>query len=951
MSKGYLALALHAHLPYVRHPERENVLEERWLCEAITDTYIPLLKVFKKLIQDGADFHLTMSITPTLLSMLSDELLQKRYLQHLDSLIKLAESEVERTKKQPEFNHLAEGYWHRFNDTKMFYLSQQCDLIHVFRELQDSGHLEIITSAATHAFLPFVLSEEAVRAQVKTAIKLHEKHFQRRPQGIWLPECGYRPGLDWLLKECGLKYFFTEAHGVGCARPAPVFGLLSPVLTSAGMAAFPRDVDSSQEVWNAQTGFPGDYDYREYYRDIGFDLPQEIIGPYIHPDGIRLNTGIKYYRITGYGEHKEPYNPDWAFEKAARHAGHFLAGRQEQIRYWQERMGRQPLVCAPYDAELFGHWWYEGPMWLDLLLRKIHYDQSDIKTITPSEYLKLHTDYQVCDLAMSSWGRHGYADVWLREENDWIYPALHHAEKTMVRFANNYAKAQPLETRLLNQMARELMLAQSSDWAFIMDNKTVVDYAVKRTKYHINRFNRLQMMMGAGIIDEEWLSDVEKLDNIFPEIDYRDYRSNYQVTRYQARKKCPRVLMLSWEFPPLVIGGISRHVYDLSRHLARIGWEVHVVTIETGDTPHTELVEGVHVHRVHVLQPDGEEFWHWVFQLNLMLIDCVQQLVDSGLNFELIHAHDWLVCDAARTLKQRYGWPLVGTIHATEHGRNRGIHTDIQHKIHSQEWRLTYEARRVIVCSTYMKHEVIDIFQLPADKIAIIPNGVDVELLQVQAAGPGRRSQEPYAKEHEQIILYFGRLVREKGVQTLIEAMPAILSKCPGAKLIIIGKGPALPDLEQQTAALGLEDKILLTGYLTDEERNHLLGLAAVTVFPSLYEPFGIVALEAMAAGAPVVVSDVGGLGDIVRHGHNGLKMYPGDAASLSRQVIEIINNKNLARVLSETAGRELGRFDWRHIAGHTIEVYLEAMGEEVGFNVIRRETAVADERKLFTHN
>ncbi|OPX86283.1 MAG: 1,4-alpha-glucan branching enzyme [Pelotomaculum sp. PtaB.Bin104] len=944
MSKGYLALVLHAHLPYVCHPERENALEERWLCEAITDTYIPLLKVFQGLIQDGADFHLTMSITPTLLSMLSDELLQKRYLKHINSLIKLAECEAERTKALPEFNQLAEGYLHRFNETRLFYLSHHCDLIRVFRELQDSGHLEIITSAATHAFLPFIRTEEAVRAQVKTAIRLHEKHFRRQPRGIWLPECAYRPGLDQILRECGLQFFFTEAHGVGCARPAPVFGLLSPVLTTSGVAAFPRDVDSSHEVWDARTGFPSDYDYREYYRDIGFDLPREIIGPFIHPDSIRLNTGIKYYRITGYGEHKEPYNPDWAFEKAARHAGHFLAGRQKQVEHWQERMGRQPLVCAPYDAELFGHWWYEGPLWLDLLLRKIHFDQDDIKTITPSEYLKLYADYQVCDLAMSTWGRHGYADVWLREENDWIYPALHQAEQVMIRLANRFTKSMHPENRLLNQMARELMLAQSSDWAFIMDNHTMVDYAVKRTKYHINRFNRLQRMIEQGEIDGEWLSTVEKLDNIFPEIDYRDYRSSYQVPRYLPMKKCPRVLMLSWEFPPLVIGGISRHVYDLSRYLARIGWEVHVVTSETGDTPHTELVEGVHVHRVHVLQPDGDEFLHWVFQLNLMMIDCVQLLADSGLEFELIHAHDWLVGDAARALKQRYGWPLVGTIHATEHGRNQGIYTAIQRNIHSQEWRLTYEAKRVIVCSTYMQREVIDIFQLPADKIDIIPNGVDVESLHLQAAGPGRRSQEPYAADHEQIILYFGRLVREKGVQTLIQAMPLILGECPDAKLVIIGQGPALPELESLTADLDLGHKILFTGYLSDEERNHLLGLAAVAVFPSLYEPFGIVALEAMAAGIPVVVSDVGGLGDIVRHGHNGLKMYPGDVTSLGSQVLEIIKNKDFARALADTATKEIGRFDWCHIAGQTIEVYLKAMDAGLKLSDLNREMAATGE-------
>lgn len=947
MIKGYLALVLHAHLPYVRHPEQENVLEERWLYEAITDAYIPLLQVFQKLIQDGVDFHLTMSITPTLLSMLSDELLLNRYLKHIDSMIKLTEHEVERTKALPEFNHLAVSYLKRFNDVRSFYLGCDCDLIRALRELQESGYLEIITSAATHAFLPLVLSEEAIRAQVKTGIRFYEKLFYRSPRGIWLPECGFKPGLDKILKECGLQYFFTESHGVGNAQPAPVFGLLSPVLTPHGLAAFPRDVESSQQVWNAQIGYPGDYDYREYYRDIGFELDEETVASFIHPDGIRLNTGIKYFRITGHGEHKEPYNLDWAYAKAVRHAEHFLANRQKQVGYWAGRMGRQPVVSAPYDAELFGHWWYEGPLWLDQLLRKIHFDQEDIKTITPLEYLGLYKDYQVCELAMSSWGRNGYADVWLGEENDWIYPALHQAEKDLISFANNFVRPQSFESRVLNQMARELMLAQSSDWAFIMDNKTVVDYAVKRTKYHINRFNRLKVMIKLGEIDEKWLSTVEKIDNIFPDVDYRDYRSNYPVNRFLAKKKHPRVLMLSWEFPPLIVGGISRHVYDLSRYLVKNGWEVHVVTSETGDTPHTEMIEGVHVHRVHVIKPDGEEFLHWVFQLNLMMIDSVQMLVDSGLDFDLIHAHDWLVGDAARALKQRYGRPLIGTIHATEHGRNQGIHNDIQRNIHAQEWRLTYEARRVIVCSTYMKREVVDIFQLPSEKVDIIPNGIDVGSLCIQDTALDQYSKEPHARDHEQVILFFGRLVREKGVHTLIEAVPMILKECPDAKFIIVGKGPALPELERQAAKLGVGHKVLFTGFLTDEERNHLLNIASLSLFPSLYEPFGIAALEAMAARTPVVVSDVGGLGDIVQHGHNGLKMFPGDAASLSIQVIEIIKNKDLAYALADTARKEIGKFDWHHIAEQTIEVYLRVMDRETEKSALMQVATITDERLI----
>lgn len=919
METGYLALVLHAHLPYVRHPESEHVLEERWLYEAITETYIPLIQMMKKLVEDGADFRLTMSLTPTLLSMLHDELLKTRYLHHINRLVDLAEKEIGRT-AGTSFGRLAEGYYHKFSTIRDFFLHH--DLIHSFRELQRLGKLELITSAATHAFLPLMMTDEAIRAQLRTGLELHEQLLGERPKGIWLPECGYRPGLDRILKECGFDYFFIDAHGLEQAHPAPVFGGYSPVLTLEGVAAFARDRSSSEQVWSSKVGYPGDGDYREYYRDIGYDLDLETIRPYIHPDGIRIHTGIKYYRITGQGEEKEPYNPGWAREKAAQHAGHFLHERIQQISAQSEVMGRKPLVVAPFDAELFGHWWYEGPMWIDFLLRKIHYDQSTIQTITPSQYLAIYSDYQVCNLSFSSWGRFGYADVWLRGENDWIYPALHHAEQQMVRIANQMEEPTPLQERACNQAARELMLAQSSDWAFIMDNQTMVDYAIRRTKQHINRFQRLVEMIEANQIDEEWVSQLEWLSPIFPNIQFVYFKSKYPIHRTRSDSHRRKVLMLAWEFPPLTIGGLSRHIYDLSRFLVRQGWDVHVVTTEAEDAPHTEIVEGVHVHRVHVIKPDGGEFIHWVLQLNLMMIDTCQTLIDAGYRFDLIHAHDWMVTYAAKTLKQQLKLPLISTIHATEHGRNNGIHTDLQRKISHIEWQLTYESQRVILCSQAMKREVEQIFSLPAEKCDVIPNGVDPDLLKVASGVGSGHFQEPFALPHESIILFVGRLVREKGVHILIDATPEILAEFPEIKVVIAGRGPAMEDLKRDVQLRGLEEKILFTGFISDEERNRLFNMAKVAVFPSLYEPFGIVALEAMAAGTPVVVSDVGGLGDIVEHGRNGRKICAGDAPSLAAQVKEMLRDPEQASKMASVALSELNRYDWNEIARSTIETY-----------------------------
>ncbi|GMA51131.1 hypothetical protein GCM10025857_24880 [Alicyclobacillus contaminans] len=925
MEKGYLALVLHAHLPFVRHPESEWYLEERWLFEAITESYIPLLQVFEGLVNDGVDFRVTLSITPTLIAMLKDALLQQRYLSYLHKLLELASKEMERTQGDADFHPLACEYRRRLEGVHAFYQACHHDLLAVFRSLQDMGYLEIMTSAATHAFLPLMETPEAMRAQIMTGMDVYRQTFGRNPRGIWLPECGFAPGVDSILRECGLEYFIADTHALTTAQPAPVFGTLSPVLTPAGVAAFARDESSSKQVWSSKEGYPGDGDYREYYRDIGFDLDLETIAPYIHPAGIRVNTGIKYFRITGEGMEKQPYNFLRAREKAAIHAGNFWFNRQKQVEHWNYHMGRKPIVVAPYDAELFGHWWYEGPVWIDMLLRKIHFDQDSLKTITPSEYLRRYSDFQVCDLTMSSWGRRGYADVWLRGENDWIYPALHLGEQRMIQLAHRFPTPTPLERRALNQAARELMLAQSSDWAFIMDNRTMVDYAVNRVKQHVARFTKLYDMLMQGAVDAAWLEQVETFHPIFPEIRYEYYQTPNAANHLPTPSTRPKVLVLSWEFPPMTVGGLARHVYDLTRHLVHLGWEVHVVTTEIGEYPAYEQVEGVHVHRVHVLQPDGGEFIHWVFQLNLAMVEACQRLVASGLQFDLMHAHDWLVCHTAKALKALYRWPLVATIHATEHGRNQGIHTDVQRYIHHLEWTLTYEAARVIVCSAAMQREVEQVFRLPGDKIHVLPNGVDPRMLRP----PSVRAAS--AAEHPRTILYVGRLVREKGVHLLIQAAPLIVSAYPDVQFRIAGQGPMMDELKQLAQQLQVQDHVQFLGYVSDEVRNDLLAKAYAAVFPSLYEPFGIVALEAMAAGTPVVVSDVGGLGDVVDHGRTGLTVLPGNPQSIADQVMQLLRNPAWAQALAEAARERVKQYDWEVIAQETADIYRQLCGEENG--------------------
>jgi len=531
MHRGYLSLVLHTHLPYVRHPEEEYFLEENWLYEAITETYIPLINVFERLVQDGVDFRITMSLTPPLVSMLRDPLLQSRYIRHIDRLIELTVKEIDRTGYDAHFHGLALMYHRKFIEARETFVNiYKKDLIRAFKKFQEMGFLEIISSCATHGFLPILgVNENAVRAQVMIGVDHYKKTFGCAPKGFWLPECGYYPGVDNILKEAGIKYFFVDSHGISNADPSPKFGVYAPLYCPSGVAAFGRDLESSKQVWSSKEGYPGDVDYREYYKDIGHELDHDYIKPYIHPNGLRINTGLKYWRITGKSHHKEAYVPDWAREKAAMHAGNFMFNREKQIDHLAYHMDRKPIIVAPYDAELFGHWWFEGPMWIEFLARKIAYDQETVRMVTPSEYLEEYPVNQVAVPSASSWGWKGYSEQWLSGGTDWIYRYLHMAQQRMTELAEKFSKEitkpaqNSIRLRALNQAARELVLAESSDWAFIMKTGTMVPYAHKRTKLHINRFTKIYDDLLGGSIDREWLKEVELRDNIFSAMDCASY--------------------------------------------------------------------------------------------------------------------------------------------------------------------------------------------------------------------------------------------------------------------------------------------------------------------------------------------------------------------------------------------------------------------------------------------
>ena len=402
-----------------------------------------------------------------------------------------------------------------------------------------------------------------------------------------------------------------------------------------------------------------------------------------------------------------------------------------------------------------------------------------------------------------------------------------------------------------------------------------------------------------------------------------------------------KILMLSWEYPPRIVGGISMVVHDLSKRLIKDGHEVTVVTYRDGDVPYYENDNGVYVYRVdnYIIQPNN--FTDWVLQLNFNMITKATEIINKKGKFDVIHAHDWLVAYSAKSLKQSFDIPMIATIHATEAGRNSGIHDEIQRYINDTEWMLTYEATEVIVNSNFMKCELQRLFGLPFEKIDVIPNGISQTIYDNVVKDYDFRRK--FASDNEKIILFTGRLVYEKGIQNLIAAMPKVLNGYHDSKLVICGKGGMINELKEQVKFLGIENKVYFTGQLNRKDICKMYKCADVAVFPSTYEPFGVVAIEAMSAEIPVVVSDIGGLNEIVEHGINGMKSYTGNANSLADSILSLLLNEQLCSNIVKNAKRKVKEvYNWQKIAQDTHFTYQKAicqtMAEKQAYQIKQNE-------------
>ena len=397
--------------------------------------------------------------------------------------------------------------------------------------------------------------------------------------------------------------------------------------------------------------------------------------------------------------------------------------------------------------------------------------------------------------------------------------------------------------------------------------------------------------------------------------------------------------MFSWEYPPRIIGGLARVVAELSKKMCKQGWEVHVVTADHPGCAEHEIADGVHLHRVKTQTDPTPDFLTWVHRLNYGLLQyAIEQ--HQKTPFDIVHAHDWMVCDAAWVMKKGFGLPMVATMHATEAGRMKGVHTDMQRYINQIEWRLSFEAWQVIVNSQHMQNELMGHFSMPANKITVIPNGIDPETFDFEFDSTALRNQ--YAAEWEKIVVYVGRMVLEKGVQVLLHSVPGVVAECPGTQFLMVGTGYYLDELKQQADNMNINHNVKFLGYVSDHDLLRLYKIADVVCIPSLYEPFGIVALEGMAAKAPVVTTDTGGLPDFVEHMANGITTYAGNSHSLTWGLLQVLRNPDLGDQLREEAYKRVSTiYNWNIIAKRTLEVYEQVLEESgrVGPDGIREST------------
>ena len=522
---GKVHLLLHAHLPFVREPSYDRFLEENWFFEAMAETYLPIIQMLNRLEEKGVPGTLNFSVSSALLSMLTDRSLLDKFSRHLHKQLELLEREKVRLQNDSEFLEVVNFYYRRqIALINTWERDCGCEIVPSLKRLEQIGKINLLTCVGTHPFLPAYQNDvDAIRLQLKITVRAFEEAFGKKPRGLWLPECGYFEGLDAILAEYGFKYFFLETHGVLLAKPAPKYGVFAPIKTPAGLYCFGREQSSSMEVWSRKTGYPGHPEYREFFKDIAHERESEYLGDYFLAAGTHIETGLKYYRITG-SEDKKVYRPWNALRLVEDHARLFVANREETVSNLLPNMdGNKVSILCPYDAELFGHWWFEGPLFIEKMFERaassnvvemasLEDSVNDAKTAADAEHAPI----------FSSWGEGGFGEVWMNDAVAFQYPLFFRMRGMMNDLRSHIERggiargSAATMKRFLAQIARELVLFQASDWAFMIHNNSAADYARARLNGHYENVCALYAEAVKAKPDTRLLKTLEQKNNLFP---------------------------------------------------------------------------------------------------------------------------------------------------------------------------------------------------------------------------------------------------------------------------------------------------------------------------------------------------------------------------------------------------------------------------------------------------
>jgi 1,4-alpha-glucan branching enzyme len=519
--RNTISIVFNGHLPFVRHPELSNPSQELCFFESISETFIPLLEVFDRLDKEHIHFRMAISLSPVLCHMLTDELLIQRYLEYTNRQVIFGEQELQRTAADPKLNALVRHFYNRVVEKKAFFSGRyENNIIKGFEYYQKKGRLEILTTAATHAFLPFYAAcPEAIRSQFEVAISAHRNFFGKSPQGFWLPELGWKAELDSWFRAYNIGYTIVDTHALAFARPFAEKGSYYPVRTPMGIVIFGRDFYSTRNMAEINK----DPVFRDNNRDQGFELPTAKVELFLGPQGSRTGTGYKYWAADNSGT--VLYDPGKANESAKSHACSFLNEVVLRLNSAAELADSPTISLCAFDADSFGRFWHEGPEFIEALFRE-GVKNSEIQFMTPSEYYckQDSASFQQVLPEFSSWGTNGYAETWLDASNDWMYRHALRALDRMVEIVERFPDNSGLKERALNQAAREILLAISSDWTKMLYKQENADYARSRIEGSLRNFTTIYEALGSNYISTEWLTQLEKRNNIFPNISYRVFR-------------------------------------------------------------------------------------------------------------------------------------------------------------------------------------------------------------------------------------------------------------------------------------------------------------------------------------------------------------------------------------------------------------------------------------------